>query len=318
MKILLTGAAGFIGSHLAEKLLSEGNEVYGVDNFDMFYPRSVKEKNVELLKKYSGFNFFEADITNKGFYAEIDNDKYDLIYHLAAKAGVRPSIKAPDKYISTNIEGTLNVLEYMRTGVCSKMVFGSSSSVYGNCKVIPFKEDLLTDEPISPYAFTKKSCELLNFNYHHLYNFDIVNLRFFTVFGPRQRPDLAIHKFLKLIDNGEPIEIYGDGSTARDYTFVEDIVDGVTKAGKYLLGNSGVYDTFNIGNNSPVKLLDMVNLLKKILNKDFSVVYKEMQDGDVEITYANIEKAKSILGYEPKTSFEEGLRKFIAWHNSEK
>ncbi|MBS1689454.1 MAG: GDP-mannose 4,6-dehydratase [Bacteroidetes bacterium] len=314
MKILITGVAGFIGSHLAEYYLRAGNEVYGVDNFDDFYPLAVKLKNIEPLKANSNFHFFEIDITEYSQFSKLEDRSFDLIVHLAAKAGVRPSIEAPQKYLRTNVTGTLNILEYMRATKCNKLVFASSSSVYGNCKTIPFAESTLTDEPISPYAFSKKSCELLNYNYHHLYNLDILNLRFFTVYGPRQRPDLAIHKFMKKIMNGEPIEMYGDGLSARDYTFIDDTINGIVKAGTYVLNNNGVYDTINLGNSSPVQLSNLISAIEKVTNKKAEVVVKGMQEGDVDITYADISKAKEVIGYDPQTKLEAGLKKFYDWY----
>jgi len=314
MKILITGVAGFIGSHLAEYYLSTGNEVYGIDNFDDFYPLAIKLKNIQPLKANSNFHFFEIDITEYNQFSRLEGETFDLIIHLAAKAGVRPSIEAPQKYLKTNVTGTLNILEYMRSAKCNKLVFASSSSVYGNCKVIPFAENTLTDEPISPYAFSKKSCELLNYNYHHLYNLDILNLRFFTVYGPRQRPDLAIHKFMRKIMNGEPIEMYGDGLSARDYTFIDDTINGIVKAGTYVLNNTGVYDTINLGNSSPVQLSDLINAIEKVTNRKAEVIIKEMQEGDVDITYADISKAKEVIDYDPQTKLEAGLKKFYDWY----
>lgn len=317
MKILITGAAGFIGSHLSEYYLNDGVDVYGIDNFDDFYPLAVKLKNIESFKNHPNFHFAELDITDYDQFSKLNNLSFDIVFHLAAKAGVRPSIEAPQKYLNTNVIGTLNVLEYMRACNCKKLVFASSSSVYGNCRTIPFVEHALTNEPISPYAFSKKSCELLNYNYHHLYNIDVLNLRFFTVYGPKQRPDLAIHKFIKKIANDEPIEMYGDGLSARDYTFVDDTISGVVKAGEYILKNESVYDTINLGNSAPVKLADLIGAIEKVVDKKVIVVKKEMQEGDVDITYADISKAYIMLGYEPKTKLEEGLKKFYNWYLAE-
>lgn len=316
MKVLITGAAGFIGSHLTDTLLAAGHEVYGVDNFDDFYSKDIKLGNIAEAGKNPDFHFLELDIRNQKDFNALGNQHFDVVYHLAAKAGVRPSIEAPEKYIETNITGTLHVLEYMRASKSTKLAFASSSSVYGNCTIIPFSEDNPVDEPISPYAFTKKSCELLNFNYHHLYNIDVINLRFFTVFGPRQRPDLAIHKFLNKIKNDQPIEVFGDGSTSRDYTFIEDIISGVVRAGEYLMKNDKVYETVNLGNHTPVKLSELITKYRNILGFDFKTVNKGMQEGDVDITYANIDKAHKLLGYQPTTSFDDGLKKFVDWHNN--
>jgi nucleoside-diphosphate-sugar epimerase len=315
MKVLITGVGGFIGSHLAEKLLSLGYEVYGIDNFDGFYSRDIKNKNLELAGGHPNFRMHELDITNPDTFKAFEKESFSVVYHLAAKAGVRPSIKAPAQYLKTNVEGTLNLLEYMKSVNQKKLVFASSSSIYGNSKIIPFSEDSVTDQPISPYAFSKKSCELLNYYYHNLYGMDIINLRFFTVYGPRQRPDLAIHKFVRQISNNEPIEIYGDGSAARDFTFIDDIITGVVNAGDYLLKNNHVFETINLGNNSPVTVANLVDLLRKQLGRDFPVTYNSMQEGDVDITYANINKAKSLLGYDPATGFEKGLTEFIKWYN---
>lgn len=317
MKVLITGAAGFIGSHLSEELLKQGHEVVGIDNFDSFYSREIKERNLLVAKENSNFHFIEMDITNADAFGQLNNEQFSVIYHLAANAGVRPSIEKPEKYVDTNIHGTLNILNYMRQCGTTKLVFASSSSIYGNNCEIPFVETANTDEPISPYAFSKKSCELLNYCYHQLYKLDIINLRFFTVYGPRQRPDLAIHKFIKLVSNGNSIEMYGDGSTARDYTYIDDIVKGVVSSGDYILNNNDVYEIVNIGNNSPVKLSELISAIKKVVGKDFPVIQKGEQMGDVDITYASVEKAKQLFGYAPDTQLEEGLTKFYDWYKSE-
>jgi UDP-glucuronate 4-epimerase len=310
--ILVTGAAGFIGSHVSELLLKEGNDVIGVDNFDPFYDKSIKEENLTALKKYQGFTFFEADIRKPGDLIRIDKS-FEGVIHLAAKAGVLPSIKDPQGYIDTNINGTLNLLNLMRERSVEKLVFASSSSIYGNHPSIPYKESLNVDHPISPYAFTKKSCELLNYNFHHLYDFDILNLRLFTVYGPRQRPDLAIRKFFKLIEEGKEVTVYGDGSTARDYTFVEDTATGIVAAINYLFRNEKIYEIINLGNSSPVKLLDLINGIAEAAGKSPLLKFLPMQPGDVDITYADISKAREILNYHPKISLKDGLKKFYNW-----
>lgn len=314
MKILITGVAGFIGSHLAAHYLQAGVEVYGIDNFDDFYPLAVKMRNIQAFMSKKNFHFIELDITEYKQFDKLEGNWFDVVFHLAAKAGVRPSIEAPNRYLNTNVGGTLNILEYMRTNKCNKLIFASSSSVYGNSKVIPFVEDTRTDEPISPYAFSKKSCELLNYNYHHLYNIDVLNLRFFTVYGPGQRPDLAIHKFIKKIENNEHIEMYGDGLSARDYTFIDDTISGVVKAGEYILNNDAVYETVNLGNSSPVQLTDLIAAIEKVVGKKVQIVKNKMQEGDVDITYADITKAKRMLEYNPQTNLEDGLKVFYDWY----
>lgn len=312
MRILLTGVAGFIGSHLSEKLLDLGHEVIGIDNFDPFYDREIKEENLSLSKKHSAFTFFELD-----FVTDIEGlqnlPEFDAMIHLAAKAGVRPSIENPQAYINTNFNGTNNLLELLKTRGIKKVVFASSSSVYGNCKTIPFKETEALDQPISPYAFTKRSCEMMNYTYHHLEKIDFVNLRFFTVYGPRQRPDLAIHKFTKKIMNGEAIQMFGDGTTARDYTFVGDIVNGILLSFNHVINNDNCFEIINLGNNQPVKLHELISTIENTLNIKANIEQLPMQPGDVDITFADISKAQNILGYQPTTAFKEGIQKFVDW-----
>ncbi len=314
-KILVTGCAGFIGSHVCESLLSKGFEVIGIDNFDPFYEKTVKTGNLSSFIDHEKFSFYEVDITKD--LAKIPKQPIDAIIHLAAKAGVRPSIEDPAGYINTNIVGSQKVLEFMKDNAITKLLFASSSSVYGNNKKTPFSETDNVDNPISPYAFTKKAGELLNYNYHHLYNFDIINLRFFTVYGPRQRPDLAIHKFIKKIAHDEKIILFGDGNTARDYTYIDDTVQGIMKALDHCMNNSNIYMTLNLGNNNPVKLNDLVNLIYREMGKEKNVSYTDMQPGDVDITFADIEKAKKILGYSPSTDMATGIRNFIKWRQQQ-
>lgn len=316
--VLITGVAGFIGSHTAEALLKKGYSVTGIDNFDPFYDRSIKEKNLQYLKENKDFTFYECDLRNYHQLIDLLKDNIpDVVLHLAAKAGVLKSITDTETYIQNNIAGTHNILEWMRLNRVSKFVFASSSSVYGNHNDIPFTETANTDFPLTPYATTKKTCELLNYNYHYIHKFDIVNLRFFTVYGPRQRPDLAIHKFTKLIWNREPVKIYGTGDTSRDYTYIDDIVDGIIKSIEYVSKQSNVYETFNLGNHNPVQLLKLVQLLYKYMNLPENYQHTEEQLGDMRITWANIKKAQTVLGYHPGTSIEEGLEKFIAWYRAE-
>lgn len=311
--ILVTGAAGFIGSHLCEALLAAGFQVTGVDNFDPFYDRSIKEKNLEVSKKHDGFLFLEGDAGDPEL---LDTIPYpiDIVVHLAAKAGVQPSLKDPQAYIKNNIEVTGNLLEWMRSRQIKKFVFASSSSVYGNNAKIPFEETDAVNEPISPYAFSKRSCELMNYTYHTLYGFDIINLRFFTVYGERQRPDLAIRKFVKLIFSGNPITIYGDGKTARDYTYYADIISGVVSAIDYIRDNSNVLETINLGNHNPVSLDQLIKTIGAAAKIDPVLTYEDMKPGDVMITYASIDKASQILGYKPETSLESGIENFISWY----
>lgn len=301
--ILVTGAAGFIGSHVCEKLLSLNYKVIGVDNFDDFYSKKNKLDNISFLIKQAEFTFFELDILNIN---EIKNSPIDAIIHLAAKAGVRPSLLNPEKYIQTNILGTQIMLDYAKNKNIKKFVFASSSSVYGN-NPTPFVETNSVDNPISVYAYTKKCGELMLSTYKHLHDIDYIALRFFTVFGPRQRPDLAINKFISLIQNNKPIEIYGDGNTSRDYTYIDDIVDGIIKSLNYLEKNTNVSEIINLGNNNPIKLIDLVNLIYESIKVKPNFVYLPMQEGDVDATYADIEKAKKILQYTPKIKMREGI-----------
>ncbi len=313
--IIVTGCAGFIGSHLSEKLLAEGYRIIGIDNFDPFYDRKVKERNLSGFRSNPKFEFMELELANFDELQQSLADKQiDAIVHLAGKAGVRPSIEDPQGYIRANIVATQNILDVMKEKGIKKLAFASSSSVYGNTKETPFHEEQDVSNPISPYAFTKKACELINYTYHALHGLDIINMRFFTVFGPRQRPDLAIHKFTRLIMNGAEIPMFGDGSTSRDYTYYEDTVDGIYRAVNYLFENEKVYETVNLGNNQPVKLSDMIAAIEKATGKKANIRQLPMQPGDVDITFANIDKAKALFGYQPKYSFEEGVKNFVEWY----
>jgi nucleoside-diphosphate-sugar epimerase len=311
--ILVTGAAGFIGSHLCEALLRSNHKVIGVDNFDPFYSRQEKESNLSHSKKSSNFLFLEGNAGDTQLLNRIP-EKIDIVVHLAAKAGVQPSLKNAPGYIDTNIGVTNALLEWMREKTIPKFVFASSSSVYGNNAKIPFEEKDPVNEPISPYAFTKRSCEIMNYTYHSLYGFDIINLRFFTVYGERQRPDLAIRKFVHNIYAGKPITVYGDGKTARDYTYYADTVNGVMSAINYVCNHSKVWDIINLGNNNPVSLIDLIDSIASATGIDPILVYEEMKPGDVNITYANIEKGKQILDYQPQVSLQTGIRNFVKWY----
>lgn len=313
--IVVTGCAGFIGSHLTEKLLKLGYKVIGIDNFDTFYPRKVKEENLKAFLQNPCFEFYELDLRIDSNLDGI-KDQIDLVVHLAGKAGVRPSIEDPQGYIESNITASRNILDFMRKKGIKKLAFASSSSVYGNNKDVPFSENQNVDHVISPYAFSKKSCEILNHSYHHLYDFDIINMRFFTVFGPRQRPDLAIHKFLKLFRNNQPITMFGDGSSARDYTYVGDTIDGIVKSCAYLFAHEKVFETINLGNSYPILLRDMIDTIAKTAKYLPKIKHLPMQAGDVEQTYADISHAKELIGYNPKVSFEEGIKRFVEWFDT--
>lgn len=313
MNILVTGAAGFIGSHVCEHFIKLGHSVIGLDNFDSFYPIEFKAQNLEDLNKSTRFQFYEADIRDKKGLDDIFRDaNIEVVIHLAAKAGVRPSIESIEEYYDVNVNGTVNLLESMRKNGVKKMLFASSSSIYGNNGKVPFSETDPVDNPISPYASTKKSGELLCHVYHHLYNFDITCLRFFTVFGPRQRPDLAIHKFTRLIEEEKPIPFYGDGSTSRDYTYIADIVDGINCAINHLKG----YQIFNLGESTVITLNQLVRTIENTLNKKAILNKQPMQPGDVNKTYADISRAKSEIGYNPKFDFETGIKEFVEWYEN--
>jgi nucleoside-diphosphate-sugar epimerase len=316
--ILVTGCAGFIGSHLTHTLLANNYKVTGVDNFDPYYKKELKENNLSEFISHPNFTFIELNLCDE--YAVNNNlsIKFDCIIHLAAKAGIRPSIKNPQSYIDHNISATRNLLDLMKDKGLKKMVFASSSSVYGNTPNTPWNEELDVSKPISPYAFSKKSCELLNHTYHHLYNIDFINLRFFTVFGPRQRPDLAINKFTRLLFKGSPIPMFGDGSTARDYTFIQDIIDGVIKAMKYVITHNNIFENINLGNHTPVKLIDLIHAIADVTGQKLTIEQLPMQPGDVNITYADISKAQKLLNYQPKTTLKEGLKAFVDWYIDKK
>jgi UDP-glucuronate 4-epimerase len=314
---LITGAAGFIGSHLADKLLNEGNKVIVVDNFCDFYNPEIKENNVKHNLSNPNYKLYRADIRDRNELAKVFNEnKIDVVIHLAAMAGVRPSIDNPIYYQEVNCVGTQNILEEMKLHNIKKLVMASSSSVYGNCKEVPFKENMIVDFAISPYAATKKANEVMTHVYHKLFDFNVIMLRFFTVFGPRQRPDLAINKFTRLMLNDEPIPMFGDGTTSRDYTYIDDIVDGIIKSCNYVENNKDVYEILNLGNSSPVSLKEMINTIADVLGKTPNIQELPMQPGDVERTFADISKAKKLIGYNPKTSFKEGIESFIDWYKA--
>lgn len=340
MTYLITGGSGFIGSHLVETLLKSGHSVINIDNFDNFYDYQIKIKNtLESVGISTDFQFSEKEkdiktllsiinhqsstINYQLYYQDIrdkeglknifENHKIDMVVHLAALAGVRPSIERPMDYAEVNILGSMNLWELCKDFGVNKFVCASSSSVYGNNEKIPFAETDNVDRPISPYAATKKCGEILGHTYHHLYGIDMIQLRFFTVYGPRQRPDLAIHKFTNIIaENGE-IPFYGDGSTARDYTFVEDIIDGIVKSIRYLEQNNGIYEILNLGESEVINLKEMLSTIEETMGKKAVLKPMPMQPGDVQKTNADITKAKNLIGYAPKTNFQNGIKKFVEW-----
>lgn len=318
--ILLTGGAGFIGSHLAESLLRRGRTLAIVDNMNTFYNPARKQSNLEEIRRTGDFEFCQVDIRDfpklRDLFARL---RPSSVIHLAALAGVRPSIERPLEYEAVNVAGTANILELCREFRVPKLVFGSSSSVYGATSVAPFTESHVELRPISPYAATKLSNELTCYTYAHLFGFCIVCLRFFTVYGPRQRPDLAIHKFTQLLEAGKPLPIFGDGQTGRDYTYVDDIVDGILRALDYTPKDTPVpFDIFNLGNSHPVKLLELVEKLEIATGRKAIRQQKPMQPGDVPLTWADVSKANKLLGYTPKTSLDEGLKKFVTWFRNTK
>lgn len=312
---LVTGGAGFIGSTLVDRLLKENNKVVVIDNFCDFYSPKIKEKNIENNVINLNYNLYRIDIRNRNDLSKVfEDNKIDGLFHLAAMAGVRPSIENPILYQEVNGIGTQNILEEAKKHGIKNIVMASSSSVYGNCKEVPFKEDFIVDYAISPYAATKKSNEVMAHVYHHLFDMNIIMLRFFTVFGPRQRPDLAINKFTRLMLEEKEIPMFGDGSTSRDYTYVDDIVDGIIKSMDYVENNDNVYEIINLGNSSPISLKEMISIIGDVVGVVPVINELPMQPGDVEKTYADITKAKKLLRYNPQTSFRDGIEKFVEWY----
>jgi UDP-glucuronate 4-epimerase len=309
MKVLVTGAAGFIGSHLCDRLLALGWDVVGVDSFDDFYDPRIKRDNIAACTAQDSFRLLEADIRDKVAMDEAVAEDVDVIVHLAARAGVRPSIEQPALYTDVNINGTVVLLEIARKRHLKKFIFASSSSVYGNNKKVPFSEDDNVDYPISPYAATKKAGELICHTYHHLYGIGMTCLRFFTVYGPRQRPDLAIHKFARLIEDGKPIPIYGDGTMQRDFTYIDDIINGVVAAIETCSG----YEIYNLGESRPVTVNDLIAEIERALGKKAVREHLPLQPGDVNRTYADVARAQRDLGYAPATHLATGLAQFVRW-----
>ena len=310
--ILITGGAGFIGSHLVDRLLNDGDwRITVVDDFNDFYSPSIKRENIREHVKNSNFTLVESDIRDYAALEKTLTEKnFDCIVHLAARAGVRPSLKEPQLYVETNINGTMNLLELARQLGVKQFVFGSSSSVYGVNEKVPFAEEDPIVNPISPYAATKAAGELICHTYSHLYDMRIMCLRFFTVYGARQRPDLAIHKFAKLISEGKPIPVFGDGATRRDYTYIDDIIAGVRAAIDYDNAN---YEVINLGESRTVELRELISLIEKELGTRAQIDWQPMQPGDVPQTFADISKARRLLNYNPQTQIEEGIRRFVEW-----
>ncbi len=311
VNFLVTGGAGFIGSHVCERLLGAGHSVWAFDDLNNFYDPQLKRANIRDLQKLAKpFEFVQGDITDRDALDELFGAiRFDQVIHLAARAGVRPSLQEPALYQRVNVEGTVNILEAARTRGVKKLTLASSSSVYGVNAKVPFAESDPIFNPISPYAASKMACEALGHVYHHIYGLDIVMLRFFTVYGPRQRPDLAIHKFARLIHEGKPIPVFGDGSTARDYTYVTDIVDGIIACTAREFG----FEVFNLGESQTVKLNYLIDLLEKSLKRSAIIDRQPPQPGDVPITFADVSKAKAKLGYSPRVKIEEGLPLFVDW-----
>ena len=318
--VLLTGGAGFIGSHLAEALLRRGFRLAIVDNLDSFYDTSLKKANLEAIGRAGTYEFHAVDIREAEPLSRVMALTHPaVVIHLAARAGVRPSIAQPRLYERVNVAGTLNLLELCRQFHVDKFIFGSSSSVYGATSCVPFSENQVELQPLSPYAATKLAGEMLAYTYAHLFGLPVICLRFFTVYGPRQRPDLAIYKFTRLIEAGEPVPIFGNGSTARDYTYVEDIVAGVLAGLNYELRPSSgraPFETFNLGNSHPVKLAELVELLESVIGRKAIPERRALQPGDAPLTWADISKASRVLGYRPVTPLKEGLASFVKWYRA--
>ena len=311
MQILVTGGAGFIGSHLVERLAGRGDRVTILDNFNDYYSPALKRANAARALEAGDVWLVEGDIRDRALVEELfSGANFDCIVHLAARAGVRASLADPNLYVDVNLGGTVNLLEACRRHAVSRFVFASSSSIYGCSTNVPFTEEAKTDSQASPYGATKKAGELLVGTYHHLYGIRATALRFFTVYGPRQRPDMAIHKFTRAISAGEPVTMYGDGSSARDYTYIDDIIDGVEAA----VDSPCEWEVINLGSSTPIPLCDMVEILARALGRPARIKHVEDQPGDVPITFADTTKAERLLGYSPQTDFVEGVRRFVEWY----
>lgn len=310
MRILVTGVAGFIGSWVGQKLLNRGDQVIGLDNFDPFYNRTIKERNLKELNN-PAFTFVKGDLLNSNLLNQILGNGIDRVVHLAALAGVRPSIEQAERYMRVNVEGTATLLESCLQNKIKHIIVASSSSVYGARSNTPFKEDDPCDHPASPYAASKKATELVCNTYHQLYGLGITCLRYFTVYGPRQRPEMAIHKFVRLCLEGKPIQMFGNGNSGRDYTFIDDIVDGTIAA---LDKQDGSFKIYNLGGANPIFLKDLISSIEKAIEKTAQVVPAPLQPGDVPITYADLTLAQKDLEYAPSVPLSEGLLRFVDWY----
>ncbi len=315
MGILVTGGAGFIGSHVCEALLEKGISVACIDNFNDYYNPEFKEENISKCLKNRNFKLHRIDITNiEDLRAIFKKNRIEKIVHLAARAGVRSSIEQPLLYENVNVLGTLNMLIMAKEFEAENFVFGSSSSIYGNTKNIPFSESEKTDSPVSPYAATKKSGELMCHAYSHMYNIPITCLRLFTVYGPRGRPDMAPYKFTELIYKNKELEMFGDGKTKRDYTYIKDIVDGILAA----VDKEFKFEIINLGNSKPVELRQFISIIEENLGKRAKIKKMPLQPGEVDVTYADVKKAKRLLAWKPKIRVEDGMKKFIEWYKNER
>lgn len=311
MHILVTGGAGFIGSHVCERLLLEGHSVSALDDLNDFYSPAAKRANLRAIGRYGNFRFYQGDIRAQERVEQVmEVERPEAVIHLAARAGVRPSLDQPLLYGEVNVQGTMAVLEACRKRGVRKFIFASSSSIYGIANQVPFRESDTVMMPVSPYAATKIAGEKIAYTYSHLYGINVVCLRLFTVYGPRQRPDLAIRKFTALIESGRPIPVYGDGSSGRDYTFVQDTVDGIMGA----LAHDCPYDIFNLGNSQPVKLITLIQTIEAALGKKAAIQWLPDQPGDVPITYADISKSQKVLGYHPRVPLRQGIDSFLNWY----
>lgn len=314
-RILITGAAGFIGSSLTDALLARGDAVFGIDDFNDYYSPAIKEQNVACALRSGKYTLRKGDICDREFVDRAFREaQADVVVHLAARAGVRPSIADPALYHRVNVIGSQHILDACCAASASHLVFASSSSVYGGSTQVPFREDDPVATPISPYAATKRMNELMAHVYHHLHGLDVTLLRFFTVYGPRQRPDMAIHKFTRLIEAGETLPMFGDGSSSRDYTYIDDILDGVIKAVDTPLG----YEILNLGEHHTTSLRELIALIAKHLDKEPIIESLPMQPGDVPVTHADIDKARRLLGYAPRTTMDEGLARFVSWFKAQR
>lgn len=313
MNLLVTGGAGFIGSHLCEALLDKGHSVVCVDNFNDYYNPKAKEKNVQRCLKSRNYTLLRKDITDFAGLGQIFKEReFDQVVHIAAAVGVRDSIERPLLFEKVNVGGTLNLLELCNKFGVKKFIFASSSSVYGENKKIPFSESDATDNIVSPYAATKKAAEILCETYSRLYGINVTCLRFFTVYGPRGRPEMAPYKFTKIIDEEKEVPMFGDGSSKRDYTYISDIIKGIMAA----VGKEFRFEVINLGNSSPVELRELVSVIEKVVGKKARIKKMPLQKGDVPLTFADVSKAKRLLGYEPKVRLEEGIKSFFEWYKN--